>query len=79
MNTFHISKEKLSPKLVISKTLDGKFEWKLFFGWTKQPTARSPRSYNEAHRCRTRAKQFAERFPVDVTIIDNVPDGRKER
>ena len=77
MNSFHIKKESIEPKIVILKNSEGKYEWRLFFGWTKQATARSPRTYDEAHRCRTREKQFAKKIPIDVKIIDNVPDGRK--
>lgn len=59
------------PTLIIKKLSNGKYTWQLYLSNNrKKPTCVSPTQYDEAFKCRDRARQFAAKFKNPLRLID---------
>lgn len=59
------------PTIIIKKVSSGKYRWFLFLSNNrKKPTCISPSEYQDAFKCRHRAKEFAAKFKGPLLIKD---------
>jgi hypothetical protein len=59
------------PLLQIKKLDNGKYTWNLYLSNNKRrPSCISPTQYDDAFKCRDRAKKFAAKFKGPLRLLD---------